>query len=71
MTPYDLLQMLAYAFHLVGLLICLAGLTLARRAEHRLHGRLIAVMGFLIAAAPALVQLFGVVEPPPMGRPGP
>jgi hypothetical protein len=66
MTAYDLLQMLTYAFHLVGLLVCLAGLSLARRPERRLTGRTVAVFGFLIAILPVLLQLFGVIEPAPM-----
>ncbi|SFU40752.1 hypothetical protein [Halomonas korlensis] len=66
MTAYDLLQMLTYGFHLVGLLVCLAGLSLARRPERRLTGRAVAVFGFLIAVAPVLMQLFGVIEPAPM-----
>lgn len=67
MTAYQLLQMLGYALNIVGLVVCIAGLTLAKRERHRLIGRLLAVLGFLIAASPVLVQLLGLVEPVPTG----
>ncbi|MDI5922924.1 hypothetical protein QLQ86_19375 [Halomonas sp. LR5S13] len=67
MTTYDLLQMLGYVFNILGLLVCIGGLTLARRPDRRLLGRSLAVLGFVIAAAPVLVQLFGLVEPVPVG----
>lgn len=67
MTTYDLLQMLGYVFNIIGLLVCIGGLTLARRPDRRLLGRSLAVLGFVIAAAPVLVQLLGLVEPVPVG----
>lgn len=67
MTAYHLFQMLGYAFNLLGLLVCIGGLTLARRERHRRLGYGLAVLGFLIAAAPLLAQLFGLVEPVPVG----
>lgn len=67
MTAYQLLQMLGYAFNVIGLVVCIAGLTLARNARHRLIGRVIAALGFVIAASPVLVQLLGLVEPVPVG----
>lgn len=67
MTAYQLLQMLGYALNLLGLLVCIGGLTLARRPHHRLAGRLLAALGFVIAASPVLVQLLGLVEPAPVG----
>jgi len=67
MTPYELLQMLGYVFNILGLLVCIGGLTLARRTNHRLLGGSLAVLGFVIAAAPVLVQMFGLVEPVPAG----
>ncbi|MCL7940637.1 hypothetical protein M8009_10050 [Halomonas sp. ATCH28] len=67
MTTYDLLQMLGYVFNILGLLVCIGGLTLARRPDRRLLGRSLAVLGFVIAAAPVLVQLLGLVEPVPVG----
>lgn len=67
MTAYQLLQMLSYAFHFVGLVVCILGLTLARRPKYRLLGRCLAVLGFMIAVSPVLAQLFGLVEPVPIG----
>lgn len=67
MTAYQLLQMLGYVFNVAGLLVCLAGLSLARRPRHRRTGRLLAALGFVIAATPVLAQLFGLVEPLPAG----
>lgn len=66
MTTYDLLQMLGYVFNILGLLVCIGGLTLARRPDRRLLGRSLAVLGFVIAAGPVLVQLLGLVEPVPV-----
>lgn len=66
MTTYDLLQMLGYVFNIIGLLVCIGGLTLARHPDRRLLGRSLAVLGFVIAAAPVLVQLLGLVEPVPV-----
>ncbi|MEQ6916708.1 hypothetical protein [Halomonas aquatica] len=67
MTTFELLQMLGYVFNILGLLVCIGGLTLARRPGRRLLGRSLAVLGFVIAATPVLLQLFGLVEPVPVG----
>ncbi|MGM0982372.1 MAG: hypothetical protein ACQEXG_02935 [Pseudomonadota bacterium] len=67
MIPYALLQMSGYVFNILGLLVCIGGLTLARRPERRLLGGSLAVLGFVIAASPVLVQLLGLVEPVPVG----
>ncbi|MBB3140287.1 hypothetical protein [Halomonas organivorans] len=67
MTAYHLLQMLGYVFNIAGLLVCIAGLSLARKPRHRWTGRLLAILGFVIAAAPLLAQLFGWVTPVPAG----
>ncbi|APE31733.1 hypothetical protein BOX17_12670 [Halomonas aestuarii] len=67
MTTFELMQMLGYVFNILGLLVCIGGLTLARRPERRLLGRSLAVLGFVIAATPVLLQLFGLVEPMPAG----
>ncbi len=67
MTAYQLLSMLGYAFNVVGLLVCLGGLSLARRPRHRWLGRLLAALGFGIATTPLLAQLLGWVEPTPSG----
>ncbi|UYG05186.1 hypothetical protein OCT51_07410 [Halomonas sp. LR3S48] len=54
MTP--MLGMFAFIFNLVGLVICLAGLTLAQRLEKRKQerwpGHALAGLGFLIATTP-------------------
>ncbi|MDN3522506.1 hypothetical protein [Halomonas ramblicola] len=57
MNPDPIWSMLNYALHVVGLLVCLAGLTLARGERHRAAGRLLAGAGFLIAASPTLYAL--------------
>ncbi|MBD3895767.1 hypothetical protein IEI94_07865 [Halomonas sp. ML-15] len=59
MATQELLEMSLFAFNLVGLVVCLIGLTLARRRQRRVLGYSIAVLGFVIAAAPMLSQLFG------------
>ncbi|MGM0535608.1 MAG: hypothetical protein ACQER5_05975 [Pseudomonadota bacterium] len=66
MTPFELLQMLGYALNILGLLVCIGGLTLARRPDRRLLGGGLAVLGFLIAASPVLVQLLGLIDPVPV-----
>ncbi len=57
MNPDPVWSMLNYALHVVGLLVCLGGLTLARGKRHRASGRLLAGAGFLIAASPTLYAL--------------
>ncbi|MCE8032520.1 MAG: hypothetical protein LPK20_17955 [Halomonas sp.] len=58
MTP--MLGMFTFVFNLVGLVICLAGLTLAqRRAKHqqkRWPGYALAGFGFLVATTPIWAQ---------------
>ncbi|GHB05163.1 hypothetical protein [Modicisalibacter luteus] len=63
MTLAQILAMAGYLFNLIGIIVCLVGLHLARRPSHRVLGRLLAVLGFLIAASPLLLQLFGFVDP--------
>ncbi|WP_111412543.1 hypothetical protein [Billgrantia lactosivorans] len=50
MTP--MLGMFAFVFNLVGLVICLVGLTLAQRLEKRWPGHALAGLGFLVATIP-------------------
>ncbi|MBY5927134.1 MULTISPECIES: hypothetical protein [unclassified Halomonas] len=64
MTPFELLRSLAVVFHMSGLVVCLLGLHIAR--THRWPRRLLAACGFIIAATPTLLQLFGIVEPMPV-----
>ncbi|MDR5904994.1 hypothetical protein [Franzmannia qiaohouensis] len=59
MATQELLEMSLFVFNLVGLVVCLVGLSLARRRRRRPLGYGIAVLGFLIAAIPMLAQLFG------------
>ncbi|MFC3282413.1 hypothetical protein [Litchfieldella rifensis] len=65
MSIYEVLEMARYLFNLLGLVICLIGLTLAKHSRRKVLGYGIAVLGFLIAVSPMLVQLFGLVSPPP------
>ena len=58
MSPQHFLEMATFAFNLVGLVVCLVGLTLVHRTRHRWSGYLLAATGFLIAAFPLLYQLF-------------
>ncbi|MFY0991517.1 hypothetical protein [Halomonas sp. C05BenzN] len=57
MSPQHFLEMATFAFNLVGLVVCIIGLTLAHRTRHRWPGYLLAASGFLIAASPVLYQL--------------
>ncbi|MEC9484141.1 MAG: hypothetical protein UMU75_12610 [Halomonas sp.] len=65
MTFAQTLGIAGYLFNVLGIVVCLVGLHLARQPSRRLLGRGLAVLGFLIAATPLLLQLFGIVEPAP------
>jgi glucose dehydrogenase len=58
MTP--MLGMFTFVFNLIGLVICIAGLTLAqRRGKHqqtRWPGYILAGLGFLVATTPLWIQ---------------
>ncbi|WP_372609852.1 hypothetical protein [Halomonas sp.] len=58
MTIQQFLEMTTFIFNLVGLVVCIGGLTLADRSRHRRLGYLLAGLGFLIAATPLLYQFF-------------
>lgn len=58
MSPQHFMEMATFTFNLIGLVVCLAGLTLAHRTRHRWPGYLLAGGGFLIAATPMLYTLF-------------
>jgi ABC-type arginine/histidine transport system permease subunit len=60
MTPT--LGMFTFIFNLVGLVICIVGLTLAQRREKRWPGYALAVFGFFIAASPLWYQLFAGLQ---------
>lgn len=64
MTAYEVLEMSRFAFNILGLIVCLIGLTLVKYRRRKVLGGSVAVLGFLIAAAPMLLQLFGLVSPP-------
>ncbi|EWH01739.1 hypothetical protein [Halomonas sp. BC04] len=57
MSPQELIEMFTLVFNLVGLVICLAGLTLAQRMRHRWPGYALAVVGFLVAALPLFFKM--------------
>ncbi|WP_104202498.1 hypothetical protein [Billgrantia saliphila] len=57
MAPLDMLGMFAFVFNLVGLIICIVGLTLAQRMPKRWPGYTLAGVGFVIAATPLWAQL--------------
>lgn len=58
MAIQQFLEMTTFIFNLVGLVVCIGGLTLAHRTQRRLPGYLLAGLGFLIAATPLLYQFF-------------
>lgn len=57
MSPAHFMEMATFTLNLLGLLICLAGLTLAHRTRHRVPGYALAGVGFLVAASPLLYQM--------------
>ncbi len=52
MSPQHFMEMASFTLNLVGMVVCIGGLTLAHRTRHRLPGYLLAGSGFLIAASP-------------------
>jgi len=58
MSPQHFMEMASFTFNLVGMLVCIGGLTLAHRTRHRLPGYLLAGLGFVIAASPMLYTMF-------------
>ncbi|MBB3330341.1 ascorbate-specific PTS system EIIC-type component UlaA [Halomonas campaniensis] len=63
MSPQHFLEMATFTFNLVGLVVCIGGLTLAHRTRHRVPGYLLAGLGFLIAASPVLYPLIATPAP--------
>ncbi|PMR75494.1 hypothetical protein [Billgrantia endophytica] len=57
MSPQELIEMSTFAFNLIGLVICLIGLTLVQRMTQRWPGYALAVAGFLIAALPLFYKM--------------
>ncbi len=58
MSPQHFMEMASFTFNLVGMVVCIGGLTLAHRTRHRLPGYLLAGAGFVIAASPLLYTMF-------------
>ncbi len=58
MSPQHFLEMTSFTFNLIGIVVCIAGLTLAHRTRHRIPGYFLAGMGFVIAAIPHFYPLF-------------
>lgn len=65
MLSSQVLDMASYLFNILGIVVCLVGLTLAKRVERRPLGLSLAVLGFLIAASPLFTRLFGLVTVTP------
>ncbi|MGM0783293.1 MULTISPECIES: hypothetical protein [Halomonadaceae] len=62
MPLVPLLEMLTIPFNLLGLVVCLVGLTMARRRERRWPWYGMAGAGFLIAATPTLLAQLLLLE---------
>ncbi|MWJ29414.1 hypothetical protein LG290_04215 [Halomonas sediminis] len=62
MFPQYWLEAATPAFNLVGLVVCIGGLTLAQRMTRRWPGYVIALIGFLIAATPMLYQYISAMR---------
>ncbi|MFO8044418.1 MAG: hypothetical protein R6U30_00915 [Halomonas sp.] len=58
MSPQHFMEMASFTFNLVGMVVCIGGLTLANRTRHQVLGYLMAGTGFLIAASPLLFAMF-------------
>lgn len=57
MNPQLWLEAATLTFNLIGMLICILGLTLAQKMSRRWPGYVIAVIGFLVATMPLFYQL--------------
>ncbi|ATH78216.1 MULTISPECIES: hypothetical protein [Halomonadaceae] len=57
MNPQDMLEAATIAFNLVGMVVCIVGLTLAQKMSRKWPGYVIAVIGFQIATMPMFYQL--------------
>lgn len=57
MDPQLWLEAATLVFNLIGMLVCLVGLTLAQKMTRRWPGYTIAVIGFQIATLPMFYQL--------------
>lgn len=57
MNPQLWLEAATLVFNLLGMVICLIGLTMAQKMARRWPGYVVAITGFLIATLPLLYQL--------------
>jgi hypothetical protein len=57
MSPQHWLEAATLAFNLIGMVVCILGLTLAQKMTRRWPGYVIAVIGFQIATMPMFYQL--------------
>lgn len=57
MSPQDWLEAATLVFNLIGMVVCIIGLTLAKKMTRRWPGYVIAVIGFQIATMPMFYQL--------------
>tara|TARA_R110002012_G_scaffold995_1_gene4144 strand:+ start:1582 stop:1773 length:192 start_codon:yes stop_codon:yes gene_type:complete len=57
MNPQLWLEAATLSFNLIGMVVCLAGLTMAQKMARRWPGYVLAGVGFLIATLPMLSQL--------------
>nr|WP_298249698.1 hypothetical protein [uncultured Halomonas sp.] len=57
MNPDPLWSMITYLCNIIGMLVCIGGLSLAHYSRHLWPGRIIAAAGFLLAASPTLYGL--------------
>ncbi|WP_027967199.1 hypothetical protein [Halomonas halocynthiae] len=63
----QLLPMLGYIFNIIGIVLCIVGLTIAREPHRRILGSVLVVLGFLVAASPMLMQIIGIFAPSASG----
>lgn len=57
MDSQQWLEAATFAFNLIGMVVCLIGLTLAQKMQRRWPGYSVAVIGFIIATLPMLSQV--------------
>lgn len=67
MSFSQMLPMLGYIFNIIGIVVCIFGLTVARNKHRRPLGVVLVALGFLVAASPMLMQLMGIFQPSAVG----
>lgn len=58
MSPQHFMEMASFTLNLIGMIVCIGGLTLAKRTRHQIAGYLLAGAGFMIAASPLFYAFF-------------